>query len=170
MKNSGYVQYYVEGECEEKLINALKTEMQLIIPGKVQRLNVVQDKISKARLMNLRENTTVVLIFDIDVVNEDILYNNIETLSACSRVKKIICIPQVKNFEDELKRACSIKNITEFTQSKSNVDFKKDFIKMSNLKSKLLKHNFDLSKLWACECTNILPRIQNGSELIKLDH
>ncbi len=59
-----YIQYFVEGEDEEKLLSVLKTDMQLITPGKVSKLNVIQDKITKARLLNMRPETTVVLVFD----------------------------------------------------------------------------------------------------------
>lgn len=37
-KASGIFQYYVEGDDEKRLIEVLKTDMRLIIPGKVQIL------------------------------------------------------------------------------------------------------------------------------------
>ena len=48
---SRYYQYYVEGPDEEKIINVLKTDMGLIIPGKVQKINVVQEVLTNLRLM-----------------------------------------------------------------------------------------------------------------------
>ena len=39
-----YYQYYVEGQDEEKIIQVLKTELQLIEPGKVEKFNVVSEK------------------------------------------------------------------------------------------------------------------------------
>lgn len=33
-----YYQYYVEGQDEEKLIQVLKTELRLIEPGKVEKI------------------------------------------------------------------------------------------------------------------------------------
>jgi hypothetical protein len=47
---SKILQYYVEGEDEKKLIEVLKTDMRLIMPGKVQILNVVQNRISDTKL------------------------------------------------------------------------------------------------------------------------
>lgn len=51
---SKFAQYYVEGEDEKKLIDVLKTDMQLIIPGKVQKFNVVEQKIRNAHLIGLK--------------------------------------------------------------------------------------------------------------------
>lgn len=61
-----YYQYFVEGENEEKLLKVLKTDMGLIEAGKIQKFNVVQEKITNARLMSLKEKTIVVLVFDTD--------------------------------------------------------------------------------------------------------
>jgi hypothetical protein len=89
-----YIQYFVEGEDEEKVLSVLKTDMQLIVPGKVNKLNVVQDKISKARLMNLRPETSVVLVFDTDTNSVKVLEENIEILKKTSSVQSIICVTQ----------------------------------------------------------------------------
>ena len=37
---SKYMLYYVEGDDEKKLLDVLKTDLRLIKPGKVQKLNV----------------------------------------------------------------------------------------------------------------------------------
>lgn len=42
-----YYQYFVEGEDEEKLVKVLKTDMQLIAPGKVSCFNVVEKKLKE---------------------------------------------------------------------------------------------------------------------------
>ena len=47
-----YIQYFIEGEDEEKMLSVLKTDMQFIVPEKVSKFNLVQDKLIKARLMN----------------------------------------------------------------------------------------------------------------------
>ena len=77
---SKFVQYYVEGEDEEKLINVLKTDLKAIRPGKVQKLNVVAHEITNARLMTLRSGTMVVLVFDTDAGNINILNRNLAVL------------------------------------------------------------------------------------------
>ena len=39
-------------------------------------------------------------------------------------IKEVICIPQVRNLEDELVRACNIKNIVDLTKSLTTADYK----------------------------------------------
>ena len=103
-KKGSFIQYYVEGEDEEKILSVLKTDLQLIIPGKISKFNAVQNKVTKARLMNLRPDTTVVLVFDTDTDNADILSENIKTLKAASMVRSIICVTQVRNLAAVLVR------------------------------------------------------------------
>lgn len=61
MADKNYV-YYVEGQCEEKLLKILKTDMRLIQPGKVIKRNVIQDKLRQAQLKTLKKGTTAVLV------------------------------------------------------------------------------------------------------------
>ena len=44
--------YLVEGECEEKLLKALKVQPALINPGIVKKFNVIQKVIPVSRLMS----------------------------------------------------------------------------------------------------------------------
>jgi hypothetical protein len=162
-----YIQYFVEGEDEEKVLSVLKTDMQLIVPGKVNKLNVVQDKISKARLMNLRPETSVVLVFDTDTYSVKVLEENIEILKKTSAVQSIICVTQVMNLEDELIRSCDIKNIRELTGSKNDSEYKHDLLKASNLAALLKKHGFDIKKFWIKEATGIFVEFKNESNLVK---
>ena len=92
----------------------LKTQLKMIKPGKVQKLNVIDEEITDAMLRLLREDTIVVLIFDTDTENTDILNNNIKKLNASKRVFKVITVPQVPNLESELIRSCKIKKIKFF--------------------------------------------------------
>ena len=41
--------YFVEGECEEKLINALKVDTSLVINGKVKFQNLMKLQVSDAK-------------------------------------------------------------------------------------------------------------------------
>ncbi len=99
---SKFVQYYVEGEDEEKLIHVLKSDLNVIRPGKVQKLNVIDHVLENARLMTLRPRTMVVLIFDTDTERTSILNRNLEKLTKCPAISEIVTIPQVLNLEDEL--------------------------------------------------------------------
>lgn len=76
-KNTGLFQYYVEGENEKKLINVLKTNMRLITPGKVETLNVTQEKLSDMKLRTLKFGTILVFVFDTDAGQPTILNENI---------------------------------------------------------------------------------------------
>lgn len=83
------VMYFCEGEDDLKLIDALKVLPYKILPGKSKKLNVVQTLISKSVLVSIRPGTTVVFVFDTDViVNLDIVkkeYNKYqEVLSGCN--------------------------------------------------------------------------------------
>lgn len=108
---SKFVQYYVEGEDEKKIINVLKSDLKVIRPGKVQKLNVTTQKITDMRLRALALGTMVVFAFDTDRGEVDMLKENIEIVKACPSVSEIILIPQVPNIEGELVRSCNIKNL-----------------------------------------------------------
>lgn len=162
-----YYQYFVEGENEEKLLKVLKTDMGLIEAGKIQKFNVVQEKITNARLMSLKEKTIVVLVFDTDTGKEKILRENIARLEKCKAVKEVLCITQVENLEDELIRSCSIKNVKELTGSLTDKEFKHDFIKDTHLAQKLRRHKFDIEKLWIKNPTDGYKGIVNEAKKIK---
>lgn len=145
MKN--IYQYFVEGEDEKRLIEVLKTDMRLIQPGKIQVLNVVQERLTDLKLRVLSEGTILIFVFDTDTGNIEILSENIKRAKKSFRVKNVYCITQVKNLEDELIRSTNIKRIDELLESKSKSNFKRDFIKEKNLKQKLEAHSFDLKML-----------------------
>lgn len=163
-----YYCYFVEGHDEEKLIDTLKTDLQYIVPGKVQVFNVVQERLTKLRIMQLKKGTVAILVFDTDSGNIQILQDNIEFLKKSGIIKKVLCITQVKNLEDELVRSCDIRKITELTGSKSGKDYKRDLIKEGQLDRKLKKHNFDMEKFWSKTDQGMYRGIVNDAEKIKL--
>ena len=147
MKKGSY-HYFVEGEDDAKVINILKTDLRLIIPGKVQIFNVMQEKITNPRLMSLKADTIVILVFDTDVGATTTLLDNIKILKKAPNVKDVFCITQVKKLEDELIRSCDIKQIKDLTGSRSNGDFKRDMLKDNAFAQKLKKHHFDFNIFW----------------------
>lgn len=161
------VQYYVEGEDEKKLVNTLKNELCVIVPGKVQRLNVIESKISDNILRTIKKGTVVVLVFDTDTNSVNMLKNNIKKLNECKFISKVIAIPQVPNLEKELIRSCNINKITELLNSRSEKDFKSDLIHITNLGSKLREHNFDIKLFWNQQPSSPYEDINNESGLIK---
>lgn len=168
MKRNRYIQYYVEGEDDKAVVDALKTDLGLVKPGKVQVLNVVAEEITNMRLRTLQPGTTVVLVFDTDAGSPDILADNIRKLAECKSVEAIITIPQVPNLEGELVRSCNIRKIEELLHSKSKSDFKYDVIHVSNLASKLREHEFDIQQFWSGVPVKPYQDILNQSLYIKI--
>lgn len=165
---SKYVQYYVEGEDEEKLIKILKADLGLIRSGKVQKLNVVECDFTNARLMTIRPGTMIVLVFDTDTGHIEILSKNMDRLRKCPAVSEIVTIPQVPNLEQELIRSCDIKKVEELLGSKSKKDFKADLIRVKNLADKLRGHQFDITRFWCTQPLFPYHNIANQADRIKV--
>ena len=163
----GIYQYFVEGDDEKRLIEVLKTDMQLIQPSKILTVNVVQERLTDLKLRVLSEGTNLVFVFDTDIGNTDILNENIKKAKKAANVKNVYCITQVKNIEDELERSTDIKKIEEHLNSRSRGDFKRDFIKEKNLKQKLTTHSFDIEKLWSMKPQSPFEKIPNESVIVK---
>jgi len=163
------IQYYVEGKDEEKLLSVLKTEMKLILPGNVQKLNVVECKVTPGRLRALRPQTMVVLIFDTDTGKRDILDQNIERLRGCPAVSEIVTIPQVPNLEEELARSCGLRDIRELFGCAGS-EFKSKLIKAQCLKDKLLRSGFNFNLLWSQQPTSAYQGIENSADKIRMPH
>ena len=169
MISKGYYHYFVEGSDDKKIVNTLKTDLRMILPGKVEEFNVVQKKLTKNRIMSLKAATTVILIFDADAGNVDILNDNIAFLNRQkNQIKKVICIPQVDNLEDELVRSCNIREIWELTKSKSIKDYKRDLLRIQNLADRLKECNFDINKFWVRQPDNQYKNIVNDAEKVKI--
>ena len=167
MGKEKYYQYFVEGEDEKKLVDVLKSDMKLIVSGKSQVFNVTQQKLTRLRVMNLKPGTTVVLIFDADAGNLQILKDNINFLHKEKVVSEVICVIQVRNLEDELIRCCNIRQIKELLGSKSEKEYKTDLIKEKSLAKKLTEKKFDINLLWIMSDTGKYIEIENNAQKIK---
>lgn len=141
--------YFAEGECEVKFLQTLMNNLHLIRQGKIIKLNVTQKRIPTAKLLTIDSNTSVVFVFDTDTDYTSTLNENIKAITKLNKTGVLlVLLPQVLNFEDELVRCTDIKSITELTGSGSKSDFKRDFLKTSNLDALLRKHKFTLAKMW----------------------
>ena len=141
--------YYVEGECEQKLINELKKAgVQKLVSGKVEVLNVITERISDRRLLALKKKTVIILVYDIDKPKTEILEENIEKLKN-NGFTNIIHIQSIRNFEDEIVFSTTIKKINELFNTQGVSDFKTSFISHKNIMSKLNSVNFNYKKLWS---------------------
>ena len=162
--------YFVEGDTERKFVEVIK-ESKYVYSGRIEKRNLLQKKISDNILKNIQKNTIIVIVFDTDVLdinNINILDKNIEVLESNTRVERVICIPQIKNLEDELIYSTNITKIIDLLESKSKKDFKNDFNNCNNLIKKLEEKEFKISKLWSREAKNIYKKYENKSKEIKL--
>ena len=158
--------YFVEGENEKKLIETIKNKY--LYSGKVKIINTIQNKVPNSILRTLERETIVVLVFDTDVEKVDILDENIKIIKNSNNVRDIICIPQIKNLEDELIYSTNITKIIDLLESKSKKDFKNDFNSCKNLIKKLEEKDFKISKLWSRNAVDIYKKYENKSKEIKL--
>ena len=159
--------YYVEGNCEKKLIDEFKKQQLPIISGKIDVFNAVQEEFTNTRLRMLPENTVVILVFDTDTGIVEILNRNLEILKKHPRVKETWCVMQVQNLEDELKRSTDIREIKELLGSKSNSEYKHDFIIEKNLYKKLMSREFDYEKIWVTKPGKEYDGVSNDGIKIK---
>ncbi|MBP3616436.1 MAG: hypothetical protein J6J38_00185 [Lachnospiraceae bacterium] len=170
MRKKQVLHYYVEGEDEKSLLEALKRDLGCIETGKVDIMNVIQTRFTVARIRPLKPGTIVVLVYDTDVeTNMEILQFNIEFLKKQTGIKEVICIPQVRNLEDELRNACDIKAVRELTKSKTKTDYKRDIIRCSNLGERLRTCGFDIMQFWSRLPENAFRQFGNDAHKIKKD-
>lgn len=87
--------YFVEGDTERKFVEVIK-ESKYVYSGRIEKRNLLQKKISDNVLKNIQKNTTIVIVFDTDVIdinNINILDKNIEVFENNDRIKEVILIP-----------------------------------------------------------------------------
>lgn len=170
MKQSDLIMYIVEGPTEKKLIDNIKNNH--ILSGKVYVKNLAQNGSIETILKMIKPKTHVIIVFDTDLDcknNFNCFCENIEKIKKCKNTKNIILIPQISNLEDELIFSTNIKTIKEFTKSKSNKEFKTDFLAMtdSNIPRKLIELKFDINQIWSRTPKNIYKKFKNDAATIK---
>ena len=150
MDNKKYI-YLTEGECEEKLIKALKLKPALIHSGKVETYNVIQHILPPRKLMQFDPGSVVVLVFDTDKDETEILKKNISLLKSLSFKVEVLSVVQVLDFEDEIERSTDVKHAQDFTKSESVSDFKNrvNRMKEADFRSALKRHRLDMDQLWS---------------------
>lgn len=163
MRNNVY--YFVEGECEKKLIDLIKSnEFPLIISGVVKVKNVVIEKLTDFDINNLKLPKYVIFVYDTDNIKDlSILISNIDKIKKTKA--KLLHLHSVLCFEDEIVRSTSIKKIDDFFKTIARKEFKSKFISCKNLKTKLLELKFDVNKIWNARSN--LPQYQSFIDKIK---
>ena len=163
---SNIIHYFVEGECEKKLINAIKNKY--IQSGKIRIKNISQEVIHKAFLRTLEKNSFCVMVVDTDV-----LYSNEKCFQKILENKRnleknnvnYIFIYQNKNLEDEIVKSTNLKKISEMFGVNSVGEHKTIFIEHKNLIQKLESIGFDVNKIWLYKDNKLH---ENKSKKIKL--
>lgn len=163
--------YFVEGECERAFLKSfMYTKKYGFVPGKVEVFNFVNSKMSVAQSRMIKKDSKVVIVIDTDVTKNQTLDENIKTLTIGAEVKRddIYIIQSVKTFEDELVYSCpTLKNINDLFETKSVSDFKKRFIKHSDIVSRLEKAKFDIKLIWTRIGQKPFGNYENNSQKIK---
>ena len=167
MCKGGKYHYFVEGACERKLISVLKEQKNIIISGKVDIINVVQERLTDLKLRPITTDTTIILIFDTDTGETEILRENLKILER-NHYKKVWCVIQVKNLEDEIVRSTCLRDVKDLFKCLSLEDFKEHFIKEKNLYKKLFDKKFNLDKMWITEPPEQYNWLENDGDKIKL--
>lgn len=148
--------YYtiIDGQCEESLVDWLKTKGYKFGHTIVRALI---DVIHIERAFSMIDNDSVLtIIVDTDTINNTTttqnnrLINNIDFFR--KNVKRVVVLTSNKCFEDELVKALNLPNQTALFRlcSVSNIDgFKKKINKSTTGELDNLLTNIDFSKLWS---------------------
>ena len=158
--------YFVEGQCEQKIVEAMKEEPQRLRSGKIKLLNPITQEIPSSVLLTIKKDSVVVLVFDTDIPVTEQLKNNIRRIRKYCKVD-IVYLGQVLNLEDELVSCTDISRIQELTNSKSKKDFKRDFCAMTNCRQVLDRHNLDVELLWNSRYPENFVFLENNSKKVK---
>ena len=161
--------YYVEGQCEQVLINALKVEPAHMIPGPVKVYNFIQERIPNSHLLKIHPGTIVALVFDTDKPDTKYLEQNIALLKKSCQKVKIIYLPQVLNFEEEIVKATDVREAEDLTHSSSVRHFKSDFckLKLVDCRNLLNRHHFNIQKIWITKVPKDFSFIDSNSVIVK---
>lgn len=164
------VLYFAEGECETKLVSALKEQPSLIRQGKVKKFNVIDEELKRSVLMTFPPGSIVILVFDTDVEITKILKRNLKLLSEFCKEVKVLTIPQGLNFENEIERSTDVKRAQDLTKSKSVSEFKTAVNRMKpvEFRNTLNRHSFDIKKMWIERPPKSFDFINQDADRIKL--
>jgi len=140
--------YFVEGETETALLNALT------ILGKKQKLNLWEQDVSRF-VRRIKPDTSIYILYDTDVLHQYRRFiDNLKKLDTEKNVANIFLLQQTENLEDEVAFACTISSRNKLFRAFNTQDateFKSVFIKTNNLLERLNKLKLNPEKLWQGE-------------------
>lgn len=168
---AGLYRYFVEGECEKKLLHDFMylDDHKGFIEGKIEVLNFINQRISKSFARTIKRNTTVVIVIDTDVRNISNLEYNIQLLKDVALLDDdhILIVLSVSTFEDEIVYSTNISNIHQLLSTKGKDEFKKKFISHKDLLSKLTSVNFSIDKIWSRHANDPFDKYPNDGNRVK---
>ena len=148
MPSNKIYHYFVEGECEEKLINTYKTiPYQYFQSGKVEVYNFINKEFTNQRLLALSNKAIIILVYDIDIENMKVFELNVKKLINAGF--KVYHIQSIKNFEDEILYSTKLKKINDMFKTENYDEFKHMFINHNRIDVKLDKSHFNIDKIWS---------------------
>lgn len=160
--------YLCEGQIEKKLLEIFIKEFHILIPGKLEVFNVIQDRLKTSYLAAHSKYTHFVLVFDTDTNNSTILQENLRFLQNHFSQDKIIVVPQVRNIEDELVYCCDVKHVWDLAKYHTLKDFKDNVTTDNTLGKKLIKYKFNSKLLWSRTPKDKFSFCRNDSYKIKI--
>lgn len=134
----GYCHYFVEGADEKRLLDTLKTDMRLILPGKVEKFNVVQDKL---KFLKRQKSQIKDIICITQVMNLE------EELVRSCRIKNILELTKSRSQKDYKHDLIHIKNLASRLKE-CQFDFSKFWIMQPENQYKDIKNEADKVKLF----------------------
>lgn len=168
MRTTEHYIYLCEGQIEKKILEIFIKEFRILVPGKLEVFNVIQDRLKTSYLTAYSKYTHFVLVFDTDTDNSTILKENLRFLQNHLSKDKIIVVPQVRNIEDELVYCCDVKHIWDLTKYHTLKDFKDNVITDNTFGKKLIKHKFNGKLLWSRTPRDKFSFCRNDSNKIKI--
>ena len=154
--------HFVEGQCEEALLRSLILDFGLLPSGRIKVLNICQRKFPKSLIFSLKPGSRLIFIFDTDAGNPSFVEESLKMVENMTSGVELIVVPQCRNLEDDLMHSCSLREIKQLTKSRSNKDFKSDFLGSCSIGRLLRMNGFDFSKLWTKELPAQWQKLRKG--------
>ena len=138
-----------------------------IYPGKLLMYNVTQEHMREGIFLSCGQDVSFELVFDTDTRGISRLMENLELMRGLRNCREVICIPQVRNLEEELKYACNLRDVCVLTKSQSVSDFKRDFLRLRDVAEVLIANGFDIGRMWSRNAAGEYAGIMNEAHKIK---
>lgn len=150
--------YVAEGEIEKRFLTELK-QLGYIVPGRFCKFNLMQNRVKDSDSIMSRRYSRIICIIDTDCAEniqlDNLKFNLNKFSSICGRIEVLV---QNKNFEDELSRLLSCKNmLTAFNKKFDGVKELKKYLAQKVVYEKVIDpsqlllyggNNRDFKDLW----------------------